>query len=50
MRGSAQSGIAVKDCGQIIEHASGSRALPFMGEMEGAFWKGSVLRAEKKRL
>ena len=28
IRGSAQSRIAVKDCGLIIKHASGSRALP----------------------
>ena len=31
MRGSAQSRIAVKDCGQIIKHASGNRALPLYG-------------------
>ena len=31
MRGSAQSRIAVKDCGLIIKHASGSRALPLYG-------------------
>ena len=42
MRGSAQSRIAVKDCGLIIEHASGSRALPLYGgdgggSLEGAF-------------
>ena len=49
MRGSAQSRIAVKDCGLIIEHASGSRALPLYGGDGGGFLEGAQYSEQKRR-
>ena len=50
MRGSAQSRIAVKDCGLIIKHASGSRALPLYGGDGGGFLKEEVITFNKVKI